>query len=260
MRIFITLLLAVISMILGCSTDSGQKSQQSTSQQRTNSSEYKQPPRKVIAYLGSTVGWFEDSGAVLKDFTVSGLRVRISTIYETQSRCKTGNWRFIEIDGPINKDSSYILDKVLSENTNCITEAGTKIVPIVFMNSSGGKLEDGYSIGRVLRKYDAATILTTNQVCASACAIAFLGGKYRNMVNNAQLIFHAPYVKVYDFGMERIKCADAKAAKPLSEYYQEMLGSTVAQKVFERTMDFCSTVDGWTLDPGAADFFGIIRK
>jgi ATP-dependent protease ClpP protease subunit len=222
--------------------------------------QFKPIARKIITYLGSNVGMFADKIEILKDFSVSGLRVRISTDFETKSICASGLWRRIEIDGPINKDTSYVIDKVLSEIQPCIMRDGKKLVSNVFMNSNGGTLEDGYSIGRVLRKHGAEVVVTSNQVCASACAVAYLGGGYRTMTHNAKLIFHAPYTRRFDSGYESIKCADTKSAKPLLDYYQEMLGNKVAQKLFERTMDFCSTKDGWTLDSGAADFFGILRK
>jgi ATP-dependent protease ClpP protease subunit len=219
-----------------------------------------QAPRKVIAYLGSDVGWFEDKGVIYKDFSVSGLRVRISTAKDVQSRCISGEWRRIEIDGPINKDTSFVIDKALSEVQPCIMQNGRKLVVDVYMNSKGGTLDDGFLIGRVLRKHSAAVVLASNQVCASACAVAYLGGGYRNMSDNAQLIFHSPYIKKFDYGYESIKCADEKSAKPLLDYYQEMLGSNVAKKLFERTMDYCSKSEGWTLDTGAAEFFGLLKK
>jgi ATP-dependent protease ClpP protease subunit len=252
-------LLFLILLFL-CSSVSASELEQRSKKIDQPNIDHMQQSRKFINYLGSSRGRYEDAGTIIRDFTISGLRVRISTILSIQDKCKSGQWKLIEIHGPINKDTSFIIEKVLSENASCITHHGTKFVPVVYMNSNGGRLEDGYTIGRVFRKYGVATKLTQDQICASACAVAFLGGNFRDLTHNAQLIFHAPYTKNFDFGFEEIKCADVKSAQPLLNYFREMLGDSVGQKVFERTMDYCTVVDGWTLDSGAADFFGIIRK
>jgi hypothetical protein len=72
----------------------------------------------------------------------------------------------------------------------------------LYFHSHGGSLVGGMSLGRVIREY----ILTTNVgkkgkvenefqhiedgVCASACAIAFLGGDYRFVSGNSQYGVH----------------------------------------------------------------------
>jgi hypothetical protein len=38
-----------------------------------------------------------------------------------------------------------------------------------------------------------------------------------------------------------------------------MIARDSADKLFERTMDYCSSRDGWTLDQGAANIFGLLK-
>lgn len=245
-----------ICILTACSSTTSQNN--SAADGKGNYSTIKSPPRKVIAILGSDRGWYEDEVKIHSDLMVSGLRIRVSSSKLNQEECISGQLKRIEISGPINKDTSYVIEKLLSE-PKCKTSDGRNIVNTIYMNSNGGTLEDGYAIGRVFRKYGATTRVTFNQVCASACAVAYLGGKFRGMADDSSLIFHAPYIKTYDYGIERIKCADSKSAKPLLDYYKEMLDSNSATKLFERTMDFCSQSDGWTLDSGASKFFGIVN-
>lgn len=212
--------------------------------------------------LGSDVGSDASAYKVHRDFTVSSLRVRVRSRSESQQQCSSGGIYIIEIDGPINKDTTFVLDKIFTDFPHCTVEGGKKRrgSHAVYLNSSGGTLEDGFAMGRLFRKNAVATILVSKQVCASACAVAFLGGYVRDMKHDAQLIFHAPYTKNYDSIYGNIKCVNSKEAQPLLEYYVEMLGANgVSKKLFERTMDYCSKSDGWTLDSGAADFFGVIK-
>ena len=51
-------------------------------------------------------------------------------------------------DGVINEDSSFAIDRILSQQTTkCINDKGVHIVPSVYLNSRGGYLRDGYKLG-----------------------------------------------------------------------------------------------------------------
>jgi ATP-dependent protease ClpP protease subunit len=216
------------------------------------------PKQDDIQMLGSTYRWYGAKISVLQDFTVSGLRIRVSRSASfVKDMCVKGEARFIELDGPINKDTSFILEKILSSFQHCELDNGAVFPGYVYMNSNGGTLSDGFLIGRTLRKHDAFTALQVSQRCASACAVAFLGGTNRSMHRDARLIFHSPYIKINEYGVDKIKCADRRDANDLLKYYKEMLPSNAADKLFERTMDYCSQEAGWTLDAGAASFFNV---
>jgi len=53
-----------------------------------------------------------------------------------------------------------------------------------------------------------------------------------------------------------ISCSSRSDSQHLLNYYKEMIYSN-GDRLFDRTMSYCSVSDGWTLDAGAANFFGI---
>jgi hypothetical protein len=64
---------------------------------------------------------------------------------------------------------------------------------IVTFNSPGGNLDAGLNIGRQIREQGFATLVGT-KLCASACALAWLGGSRRYLLSNASIGFHAAYI------------------------------------------------------------------
>lgn len=63
----------------------------------------------------------------------------------------------------------------------------------VVLASPGGNLQAGIDIGEAARLLDMRTMVPDNAVCASACALAWLGGTRRVMGDGAQIGFHAAY-------------------------------------------------------------------
>ena len=195
-----------------------------------------------------------DGVEVVRDLNVSSLHIRQTRIADKE--CSNGYTNTIELDGPINSDSAYVIGKVLNELDKCY-KSGKNVVPTVYLNSSGGRLLDGYEIGRIFRENSVSTRVIEGQVCASACAVAFLGGHFRQVTQDARLVFHAPYVRTA-YGIE---CKDKNSTEHLLNYYREMLVySSDAQRLFERTMSHCGESSGWVLDSGAADLFGISKN
>lgn len=66
---------------------------------------------------------------------------------------------------------------------------------IVLFNSPGGSLRAGIEIGKAIRLKGFATAVPNDVVCASACAIAWLGGAPRLMGSRARVGFHAAYTE-----------------------------------------------------------------
>jgi hypothetical protein len=64
---------------------------------------------------------------------------------------------------------------------------------VVVLGSGGGSLQAGIEIGKAIRLKDFATYVPPDVVCASACALAWLGGTSRLMASSAQIGFHAVY-------------------------------------------------------------------
>jgi hypothetical protein len=66
---------------------------------------------------------------------------------------------------------------------------------IVIFQSPGGNLLAGIEIGKAIRLKGFSTFVPDGVRCASACALAWLGGRSRYMSETANVGFHAVYVK-----------------------------------------------------------------
>jgi hypothetical protein len=66
---------------------------------------------------------------------------------------------------------------------------------VVDFGSGGGSLITGIQIGKAIRLKGFVTIVHDENTCASACAIAWLGGSRRFMSATAHVGFHAAYLK-----------------------------------------------------------------
>lgn len=64
---------------------------------------------------------------------------------------------------------------------------------IVTLSSDGGALLPALTIGRTIRAKGLFTIVPDHSICASACAIIWLGGNERLVSSSAQIGFHAAY-------------------------------------------------------------------
>jgi hypothetical protein len=63
------------------------------------------------------------------------------------------------------------------------------------LNSPGGSALAGIEIGKAIRLKGLATVVPESSICASACAIAWLGGTPRFMSRGARVGFHAAFDK-----------------------------------------------------------------
>ena len=63
----------------------------------------------------------------------------------------------------------------------------------VTFNSDGGNLVAGIQIGETIRMKNFGTWVPANKTCASACALAWLGGARRYMGSGSRIGFHAAY-------------------------------------------------------------------
>jgi hypothetical protein len=66
---------------------------------------------------------------------------------------------------------------------------------VVVLNSPGGSALAGIEIGKTIRLKGFATIVPEKGLCASACALIWLGGMPRLISDNANLGFHATYIE-----------------------------------------------------------------
>ena len=215
-------------------------------------------------------GYVNLTSTVLQDIHVSDVHVRrvrynhIDNPYYHQPCAGRLYFDTVEISGGINRDTSFIVGKMLqdiSEEMTCSPRRDTPPTE-VFMNSGGGLLYDGFAIGEQIRWHRADTYVIGQQFCASSCAVAFLGGVDRAMVLGGQLLFHAPYYYEQNSTTNqiRINCTDNATNNDLKRYYQQMLGEQNGGRLFERTMQYCSTDDGWMMNEQAALLYGITTR
>src|SRR6476659_3556970 len=84
---------------------------------------------------------------------------------------------------------------VLGDENRFVQIAGTVAGAVVIFNSPGGNLFAGIMIGKLIhfKKFD--TLVPNGSACASACALAWLGGKSRLIGGTGRIGFHAPYTR-----------------------------------------------------------------
>ena len=180
------------------------------------------------------------------------------------SNCASGSQHSILVTGSIGPDSTFAVGKLIDQRKPCRDASGSVISPIkVILESGGGYLEDGYKLGDVFRAKGVTTIIPDNKLCASSCAVAFLGGERRMVADNGSILFHAPYLKQMQLeGKERITCDLPKEElRALNDYYTSMTSAEVGDRLYERTMWYCSAKNGWTIKgSSAAELYGIATE
>ncbi len=229
---------------------------------------YVHAQRHVI--LGSNTQMSDpETITVVMDITVSDLRIRHAKSDGPRPYdCNYGTLEWIELSGPINEDTTEVLKRLFERADHCrIAQHDSKTSGMdIWLNSRGGTLSDGFAIGRLFRELEIETMITLDQECASACAIAFLGGTARTMHGNtststpnqteARIIFHSPYREA---SSNMIDCSSREEMAELRNYYEEMLNAGTGELLFNRTMDNCDAAGGWALNPGAAELFGLLK-
>jgi hypothetical protein len=80
--------------------------------------------------------------------------------------------------------------------TEFVSIAARQGKAIVFFDSPGGNLATGIAIGTLIRERSFTTAVADYAQCASACALAWLGGAERLKGTKARIGFHAPTVAI----------------------------------------------------------------
>lgn len=197
-----------------------------------------------------------------QEYFIDGLVIN-STVDEG-ANCASGTDTKIKLSGAIGPDSSFALEELLIRSPNCLDEGGNLISRTrVELDSLGGYLNDGYKMGQLMREKGVATLITNKAVCASSCAVAFLGGVDRLMEDNSIIMFHSPYLPGLNALGERVANCDigSETTTELLIYYQNMTSNEQGQRLFDRTMSYCSAEDGWVLKgSAAAELFGVATE
>jgi tol-pal system protein YbgF len=211
--------------------------------------------RFVLLYIA-----FLSLNASAETYYIDDLVIETSSDASSSS-CVSGSRHSILVTGSIGPDSTFAVGKLIDQREPCTDASDEVIFPIeVILESGGGYLEDGYKLGKVFRDRGVTTIIQDNKMCASSCAVAFLGGKKRYVADKGSILFHAPYLKQMQLeGKERITCDLPKEElQTLNDYYSSMTSVEVGDRLFERTMWYCSAENGWTIKgSAAAELYGI---
>jgi PAN domain len=86
-------------------------------------------------------------------------------------------------------------DLELGDEKTFVQQALSYENAIVDFDSPGGNLVAGIEIGKAIRLKGFSTGVDSNGVCASACALAWLGGAKRALISGGRVGFHAAYVE-----------------------------------------------------------------
>jgi len=66
---------------------------------------------------------------------------------------------------------------------------------LVLLSSAGGNAHAAMEIGKAIRLMGFPTVILAEIRCASACALAWLGGQPRFMASTAKVGFHAVFTR-----------------------------------------------------------------
>ena len=193
-----------------------------------------------------------------QDIETYNIDVTRLTTLASRGRCGSGEIETIVVEGSIGPDSAFAVDALLARSKPC---SGNKIN--ISLRSGGGFLVDGYAMGETFRKYSVKTIVEDSEICASSCAVAFLGGAMRTISDGGKIMFHAPYFSgKNEYGERDINCdVGDEALSDLKNYYSSMTDKETGERLFERTMWYCSADDGWVVTGGAAaELYGIATE
>ena len=190
--------------------------------------------------------------------------LRLTTYSKEVTNCVSGTQHKIVLEGQISPDSSFAVSRLLARLKPCRDELGKVVEPItVSMKSGGGLLNHGYLLGQALRKNKASVVVEDGSICASSCAVAFLGGAVRTVEEEGRIMFHAPYFNgKNEYGERDINCdVGDQALEELKQYYVDMTDNDTGERLFDRTMWYCSADDGWVVTGGAAaELYGIATQ
>lgn len=200
---------------------------------------------------------------IISDIEISELRIRVSRAKPSFYACDSGNAELIELVGPFNAFTSDVISKTFSTLSECYV-GDLKVKNVVHLTSDGGRLIDGIKVGELIRKNGFRTFIPTGGMCASSCAVAFIGGEYRTISGTGRVLVHAPYIKnsydpssyeFYKTMKSEIVCSGD--IEQLNEYFVEMLGKEDGEFIYQQSMSYCSESSGWNFNKEAAALYNI---
>jgi hypothetical protein len=139
----------------------------------------------------------------------------------------------------------------------------------VLLRSNGGNLVAGLRIGELIREKGLETAVSYDAVCASACALAWLGGVKRKMFASSLIGFHQAYTRdgetvtgsglgnaligsyMSAMGLPVTAIVFAVSAKPDEmawlNYFDAVSVGVAAELLTARDIEWIEAIDGTTL-------------
>lgn len=100
---------------------------------------------------------------------------------------------------------------------------------IVVLNSDGGLIYPAIEIGKIIKVMGYATVVSDDNVCASACALIWMAGSKRLLSASGHIGFHASYRE------SNGKVVESGVANALVGNYLTLLGASAKTIVFATT-------------------------
>lgn len=216
------------------------------------------------AYCDDPAAYHYQKNWTRKEYKIDRLNIVTETAINPPLQCDFGKITLITLNGMIGADSSFAISRLLEQSPHCQSANGEIVqATIVKLESAGGLLEHGYQLGRTLRSFGAQSYIVDNKICASSCAVAFLGGQRRIVYPKGSILFHAPYFNQINSLAERDPNCDVgeNALQEMKSYFIEMTNNDDGSRLFDRTMTYCSSDEGWTVTgQNAAKLYGIATE
>ena len=140
----------------------------------------------VDIYPGADYGW--DNMEVVHEESDLFSNTNIRVIQNTKKTY------FIIYNGQINDFGLNTLTNMLPEIRKANnSRTGEDYVVNVYLHSYGGYMQAGIDMGDLFTEHSVSAYVINKSTCASACALAFTGARFKTIKGNGELIFHAPY-------------------------------------------------------------------
>ena len=139
----------------------------------------------------------------------------------------------LRLDGPIGKGDAAAVEQRLAADTGKVSNYPSHLPQeqyVVCLSGPGGNYLEGIALARLFSRFDVTTRVEDGKSCLSACAIAFLGGRYnsrsgegysasRLISPDSRLGFHAPQFVVADgdYSREQVLASYTIALDAISE-------------------------------------------
>ncbi|MBP2315507.1 lysozyme inhibitor LprI family protein [Azospirillum soli] len=163
-------------------------------------------------------------------------------------------WR-IQLFGPFDKGASRRFSAFLEANN---VPDGSSVI----LNSPGGNLAEGIALGREFRKRGFSTTIGVRRTtdsgidpgyCYSACATAFLGGKFRSVPSGSKYGVHR-------FAFSRTTGQDSDAAQMVSALLVSYLGEMGIDSGLFPVMTRASSSDMVVLSPSDLERYRVVHS